>query len=155
VKGNLSWTVFWALVGIFVVIICGFSIAAVGEFFRGFRFLLFMTVSGTAFFLLGVALIILTVREKISGKLKAFFILTGASATGFIPSILLHNAIYGLLVYWFGAGFWDRIGLGDEPFFFIMAVFICPIGFLVGVVGSIILAVRKHRMVKESLAGWS
>ncbi len=103
------------------------------------------------FFLLGVALIILTVKEKVAGMLKKFFILTGASATSFLVSILLHNAIYGLLIYWFGANFWDRIGLGDEPFFFFVAIVVCPIGFLVGVVGSIVLAIKRSRMAQKSL----
>ena len=44
--------------------------------------------------------------------------------------------------------FWDRIGLGDEPFFFIMAILICPIAFLVGAVGSIVLAIKKSRRAK-------
>jgi len=32
--------------------------------------------------------------------------------------------------------------------FFIMAIFVCPIGFLVGAVGSIVLAIKKSRMAK-------
>jgi len=148
VKGKLSWPIFWALVGIFVVIASGFSIAAVGEFFRGFRFLLFITISGAAFFLLGVALIFFTVKEKVGGMPKKFLLLTGASAVGFLLFILLHNAVYGLFIYFFGEGFWDRIGVADEPVFFIMAVLVCPIGFLVGAVGSIILAIKRLRMAK-------
>lgn len=93
-----------------------------------------------------MALVFLAVKEKVAGKLKAFFILTGASAAGFLVSVLLHNLIYGLFIYWFGEGFWDRIGVGDEPFFFIMAVIVCPLGFLVGVGGSMVLAIRRRRM---------
>ncbi len=137
-NGKLSWAVFWALVGIFVVIASGFSVAAVGEFFRGFRFLLFITISGATFFLLGVALIFFTVKEKVGGMPKKFLLLTGASAVGFLLFILLHNAIYGL----FGV---------EEAVFFIIAVFLAPAAFLVGVVGSIVLAVRRRRMAKKSL----
>jgi len=132
VKGKLIWSVFWALVGIFVGIASAFFIAA----FRGSIFLWFITVSGAAFFLLGVALIVLTVKEKVGGTLKKFLLLTGASATGIFVFVLLHNAIYGLFILCFGADFWNG---GDEPFFFIMAIFVCPIGFLVGAVGSIVL----------------
>jgi len=147
-NGKLSWSIFWALVGIFAVIASVFFIPAVRELIMGF---LFLAISGAVFTLLGVALIISTVKEKVAGMLKKFLILTGASAAGISVSGFLHNAFYGLFIYWFGADFWDRIGLGDEPFFFIMAIFVCPIGFLVGAVGSIVLAIKRSRMARKSL----
>ena len=147
-NGKLIWSIFWALVGMFVVIASTLVIPAVRELLMGF---LFLIISGVIFLLLGVALIFFTVKEKVGGALKKFLILTGASAIGIPVSIFLHNAIYGLFIYWFGADFWDRIGPGgDEPFFFIMAIFVCPIGFLVGTVGSIVLAIKKSRMAKKS-----
>ena len=139
-KGKLSWSIFWALVGVFVVMAIVFAIPAVRELFMG---LLFMAFSGAVFALLGVALIFLTVKEKVAGMLKRFLLLTGASAVGIPVSAVLHNLVYGLFIYWFGADFWDRIGLGDEPFFFIM-VLVCVLGFVVGAAGSIVLAVKKH-----------
>jgi len=138
VNGKLTWSIFWALVGIFVVIVSVFFIPAARELLMGF---LFIIISGAAFFLLGVTLIILTVKEKVGGILKKFLLLTGASAAGFVVSVLLHNAFYGLFIHFFGADFWDRIGLGDEPFFFIMAILVCPIGFLVGAIGSVTLRI--------------
>ena len=138
-NGKLSWPIFWALVGVFVVIVCLFQISPFIPAFRGSIFLWFLNVSGSIFLLLGVALIVLTVREKVSGTLKKFFLLAGASAAGFFVSIILHNAVYALFIYFFGEGFWN----GDEPFFFIMAVFVCPLGFLVGAIGSIVLRVRS------------
>jgi len=101
------------------------------------------------FFLLGIALIVLTLREKVGGTLQKFFLLTGASSTGVFVFILLHNLVYALFIHFFGEGFWDRIGIGDEPVFFTMALFVCPLGFLVGVVGSIILAIKNFRMAKK------
>jgi len=62
--------------------------------------------------------------------LKKFSILTVLSFIGFFVSVLLHNLIYGL----FGA---------EEPFFFLLAVVVCPIGFLIGVVGTIALLIKK------------
>lgn len=141
-KGKLTWPIFWALIGAFIVVVCLFSIPVFRDLLRGSElFLLPIAV----FFLLGVALIFFTVREKLRGIHKKFLLLTGASAVGFFVSILLHNAIYGLFIYWFGADFWDRIGLGDEPFFFIIAIIICPLGFLVGAVGSVVLAIKNKR----------
>ncbi len=139
-KGRLSWPIFWALVGVFIVIVCLFLIPA----FRGTMFLWFLIISGSIFLLLGVALIVLTIKEKVGGMLKKFFLLTGASSAGFFVFVLLHNFIYGLFIHFFGADFWDRIGPGgDEPFFFILAIIVCPLGFLVGAVGSIVLAIRS------------
>ena len=139
-KGKLTWPIFWALVGVFIVIVCLFSIQAFRDLLLGSELFL---APIAVFFLLGVALIFFTVREKVRGIHKKFLLLTGASAVGFFVSILLHNAIYGLFIYWFGADFWDRIGTGDEPFFFLVAIIICPIGFLVGVVSSIVLAFKS------------
>ena len=147
-KRKLSWSIFWALVGIFVAIVSIFFSAASIPAFRGSVFLWFIISFGAVFFLLGVALIFLTVKEKVGGMLKKFQLLTGASAAGIFISVLLHNAIYALFIYFFGADFWNG---GDEPFFFIMAVIVCPIGFLVGSVGSIVLAIKNLRVARKSL----
>lgn len=142
-SSKLSRAIFWALVGTFIVIVSWFSVASVNEFARGFRFLVFLASSGAVFVLLGVALIFITVKEKARGKLRKFLILTGAAAIGIPVSIILHNAVYGIFIHWFGADFWDRIGVADEPFFFIMAIFVCPAAFLVGAIGSIVLTARR------------
>jgi len=133
------------LLATFIVIVSWFFVAAANESVRGLRFLVFLASSGSVFSLLGITLIFITVREKAGGRLRKFLILTGAGATGIPVSIILHNAIYALLVHWFGTDFWDRTGLGDEPFFFVMAIFICPVAFLVGTVGSIVFIIKTKR----------
>ena len=140
-KRKLTWPIFWALIGVFIVVVCLFFVPAFRDLLRGSELFL---VPIAIFFLLGAALIFLTLKEKVGGILQKFLLLTGASAVGFFVSILLHNAIYGLFIYFFGADFWDRISLGDEPVFFIVAIIICPIGFLVGVAGSIVLAIKNR-----------
>ncbi len=139
---KLIQSIFWALVGTFIAIASVFLIPALRELLMGFPFLI---IPGVVFLLLGGALIFLTVKEKVGGLAGKFLILTGASSAGFIISALLHNAVYGLLIYFFGVDF-------DEPVFFIMATIVCPIGFLVGAVGSIILAIRRNRIAKKSPA---
>ena len=133
--------IFWALVVVFVFIMSYFVIPA----FRTREFFSYVSIFGIIYFLLGIALIFFTIREKIKGLLKKFLILTGASASGSLVSVFLHNAIYGLFIVLFGADFWERIGLGDEPFFFILALIVCPITFLVGVIGSIVLFIKKKK----------
>lgn len=137
-----TWAVFGALVGVFVIIAGVVSIPAVRELLMGFVFIM---TSGAIFFLLGVALIVLAVKWVRGRKLKKYLITTGAAAAGFLVSILAHNAIYGLLVHFSGVDFGGGAGVGDEPFFFALAIFVCPVAFLVGTVGSIVLAIKESR----------
>jgi hypothetical protein len=138
-KKSLTFT-FWTLIAIFLLLIGEFFIPAFRELFRGSELFL---VPPIAFSLVGIALILSTLKERVSGALKKFLLLTGASSAGFVVFILLHNLIYGLFVYFFGSDFWERTGLGDEPLFFLLALLVCPIGFLVGVIGSIALFVKQ------------
>ena len=107
--------IFWALVAFFVVLISIFFIAR--ELFLDSTFL-FLIVSGIALLLLGAALIYFTLKEKVRRPIKSFLLITGASAAGIPISAVLHNVIYGLFIHFFGEGFWDRVGLSDEPVFF-------------------------------------
>jgi hypothetical protein len=146
-NGKLTWSISWALVGVFVVVVAVMVSAlfapAVKRLFAGGWFFI---IAGFLFLSLGVALLVLAVKGKTAGLLRKFLILTGAAATGIPISAVLHNVIYGLFILWFGADFWGRTGLGDEPFFFILAVIVCPLGFLVGAVGSIVLFIKKGRV---------
>ena len=140
-KRKLSWPIFWATVAVFIIIIAVILIPPARELLMGS---IFLFTSGTILIFLGAALIFRTVKEKVGGLLGKFLIVTGASAVGLFVSILLHNAVYGLFIFWFGADFWDRIGMADEPVFFFIALLVCPVAFLVGTVGSIVLAVKRH-----------
>lgn len=102
-----------------------------------------MFASWIVFFILGAALIYLTLKEKPEGWLKKFLLLTGCSAVGFPVCVVLHNLVYGLFIVLFGEGFWGPGG--DEPVFFIIALVVCPIAFLVGVIGSIVQFIKTRR----------
>ncbi len=131
---------FWMLVGIFIILVSYFVIPAPQTIKR----VLFPFVAGLGilFFLLGGVLVFLSWKLKKKGKLRIFLLLTGSSAVGFLIGVLLHNFVYGLCIYLFGDGFWKG---GDEAVFFIIALFVCPIVFLVGVVGSIVLMIRENK----------
>ncbi len=137
-----SWALFWALIAVFAIIAIVVLIPPVRESIMNFHFLI---ISGVIFSLLGGALIFWTAKGRMGGLQGKFLILTGASAVGIFVSVLLHNVIYGLFIYWFGAGFWDRIGLSDEPFFFFMGIIVCPAAFLIGAVGTMVLAIKRAR----------
>jgi len=141
VKARLTWVVFWALVAAFVAVASVFLIPAAREAATG----LVMAISGAVLFLLGAALVFLAVKRQPPGMPRRFLILTGASAAGIPVSVLLHNVIYGLLIHCFGPDFWDRIGLADEPVFFVLAILVCPTAFLVGTIGTIVLATKRPR----------
>jgi hypothetical protein len=147
-KGKLIWSIFWALVAVFVIVVGGMFTTPL-NLPPGIRPILFPT-SWALFLLLGITLLVLTLREKIGGMLKKFFLLTGASAVGVFASILLHGVVYALFILCFGEDFWTRSGLGDEPFFFILATMVCPLAFLVGAIGSIVLFIKKPWLVKKS-----
>ena len=82
--------------------------------------------------LLGVILVVLTVKQGVEGALRVFLIMTGAAPAAFLISVLLHNAICAIIIVHFGK-------MVDEPVCFLLAVFGCPAAFVVGVVGSIVL----------------
>ena len=127
-------TIFWALVGVFVVIVIDMPISMLIPALKVYLLPL-VFIAWVAFLVLGLALIVSIKKKKAEGPqglLKKFLLLTGASAVGYLPFILLHNAVYGL----FGV---------EEPFFFILAVFVCPLGFLVGAVGTIVLLKKRKR----------
>ena len=144
-KGKLIWSIFWVLVGVFVVIVGAMAIPAVGELLMGF---LFIIISGAVFLSLGVALIFLTVKERVEGALGKVLRFTGASAAGFFVFVLLHNVFYGL-----GIEISHIVVLSQSMevlhvVCFCLAIFVCPIGFLVGAVGSIVLVKRRCKMAE-------
>ena len=67
--------------------------------------------------------------EKKLRLLRTFLLVTGISVGAFIVSVFLHNALSGLL------------GV-EEPVFFIISVFICPVAFAVGVIGVLVIFFR-------------
>ena len=78
-KGKLIWLIFWLLVVDFMVCGLGF-IPAVARLMRGAGFALVFAL----FILLGIALIVLTVRGKVAGLLGKSLILTGAAPVAFV-----------------------------------------------------------------------
>ena len=138
-KKSLTLT-FWALMVVFLLIISEFFIPAVRDLFKGsFLFLIPLII----FSLLGLILIILTVKEKINRMLKKFLILTGVFTAGFFVSVFLHNFFYGLAVITGHITILSYLMEVLHVIFFIIAIFVCPLGFLVSAVGSIIMLIKN------------
>ncbi len=126
--------IFWALVVIFVLLVGGI---AKRWMFCGHRMPLWgLAVIAIIFCALAVVLLVLTLKLKEQGLRKWFFIVTGVSAAAIPICAILHNVVYGL--------FYAGKGEGDEAFFFILAVIVCPILFAVGMLGSIVLFISDR-----------
>jgi len=61
--------------------------------------------------------------------MKTFLLVAGISLGAFIISVFLHNAISGLFDI-------------EEPVFFFIAVFVAPLGFAVGLIGSLVMFLK-------------
>jgi len=137
---KLRSSLFWALTAIFIVSIVLLLSPAVENRLRLEPVLL---VLGISLLILGAAIIYLTIKEKLTGLQMIFMLLTGASASGIMVCMLLHNAIYGLFIYWFGPEFWIGIGLADEPLFFFLGFIFFPVSLLVGIISTIVTAIKN------------
>jgi hypothetical protein len=118
------------LMVVFVVILAGMFVPGVGTGLFEIAGPLIVFSEWGIFSLLGAGLIVLTLKQKIKRPFKKYLLLTGSSAVGFFVFVILHNLVSGLL------------GI-EEPVFFLLAVFVCPLGFLIGAIGSIVLVIRQ------------
>jgi len=130
---------------VFLYVIAGFQFVrqSFSDLFTGSFGPILFWLPYLIFILLSIVLIVLTFKKKVEGKLKKFLLLTGISPLAMVVSIILHNLVYAVFIIFFGQNFWERVGLGDEPFFFLLAVVVCPIAFLIGLVGSVILLIKR------------
>jgi len=78
-------------------------------------------------------------------RMKKFLILMGASFAAFVVFVLLHNAFYGLTMITSHIAALSRSMEAFHVTCFIIAVFICPVGFVVGAGGSVVLFVRREK----------
>ena len=131
--------IFWAMIVIFVLLvkivlsfsrICGIKLPAPT-----------MLYLAAILLVLAAAMVVLTVKIKEARIRKFFFILTGASALGIPVFAILHNLVFAFCVK-FGCAYWPKGG--DEPVFFILALFVCPVLFLIGALGSTVLLISAR-----------
>jgi len=130
-KGNkptpLLSSLFWALVAIFISLL-GIVVALNLDLtLRNYGKYIFPAIL-SIFLLLSVALLVITIKERVRKILKIFLVLTAASALGTAAGILLENLLTGTY---------------GEGIFFVIGVIIAPLGFLVGIIGSIVLFVKR------------
>ena len=145
-KRNTLIIMFYLVIIVFVITVGMLLIPG----FRGYINTAFVIISGIILVILGSALIGLTLVQKVEGKLKKFLILTGASAAGFFVFALLHNIFYGLEQVTGHITILSYLIKAFEVIFFLIAIFACPIGFLIGVIGNIVMFSKKRKMLQKN-----
>lgn len=138
IKQSLKITFILLLLN-FILLLNLMFVPAVTQFFQGKPFLLIMGL----FFLIEAILTVLVFKQKLKGKLKKYLLLTGFSAVGFFVFVVLHNMFYALAELSKDIAILPNILEVFHATFFIISVIVCPIGFLIGIVASIILFLRK------------
>jgi len=133
---------FWALIAVFLLIVSQFFIPVISELFKGSLVFLLPFI---IFSLLGITLIFLTLKQKVEGVFKRFLILTGISATGFFVFVFLHNIFYGLAIITNQIPIMSLIMEILHVAFFIIAIFVCPLGFVIGTTGTIVVFIKKKK----------
>ena len=101
---------------------------------KPFKFI-YLVIKMVGLSLLGGVIIFLTIYQNYGGLFRVFAIMAGIAPLAMIISIILHNLTCALLSKLSGKEV-------EEPVFFLIAIFGCPTVFLVGIVGSLIIAIR-------------
>jgi len=144
-KENVLRITFYLLVAVFILAVSIIFIPA----FRGIVSGTFMIISSAILLTFSSVLIGLTLVQKVEGKLKKFLILTGASAAGFFVFVLLHNIFYALEQITNHITILSYLMKAFEVIFFLIAIFACPIGFVIGVIGTIVMFNKKRKRLPK------
>lgn len=84
-------------------------------------------------------------------KVKYFLILLGASVVGFVVFAILHNVFYGLAQISSDVVVLSQVLKFLDATSFLVAIFMCPAGLVIGIIGSMVIAVIYFR--KKRLSG--
>jgi len=135
--------IFWILVGVFLIILIQLFVPGVAELLSGELFLLPMII----FCILGIVLLVRTLKSSTTGWLRKFLKMTGLGSTCFFIGTFLHNAFYALAIVAEKIIVLKYLFEFLNAVFFLVSVLVCPLVFIVGVIGTIILIIKikKHR----------
>ena len=126
-KGKLIWSIFWVMVVCFIILLWG----VIPKVYHPK-----LNLGGPAIvlnLLLGITLVVLAIKSKVSGWLKKSLILTGIAPVGIVLTFILADVIGSVLHITSPIG--DMIGN--------IIIYLFMAAFIVGAVSSIVLA-RRH-----------
>jgi hypothetical protein len=132
--------VFWALVAAFAALVLTVLFPDALDLFRP----LFLSLVALCL-LLGLALLVLSVRWRERNLLRTFWILAGASTAGTALGSVLHNVFDALATLTGSSPILSAAMEALGAAFLVIATVVCLVGFLVGTVGAIVLLVRRSR----------
>jgi len=135
---------FYTLILFFLLILGEIFVPMIRELFRGS---LFFLVPFVIFSLLGILLVFLVLKQDIQGKLRKYLSLTGISAISFFIFVFLHNVFYGLGMIASNITLLKKVMEILHTIFFIIAILVCPLMFLTGVISSIIILIKIKKKV--------
>ena len=118
------WPIFWSLVVVFIINLLGF-IPAVAHLMIGPLYAIVFVL----FLLLGIILVILSVKSKVGGWLEKSLILTGIAPVGVVVTFFIGEVVISFSPS--NGLFWDII------------IYLFMVVFVLGAISSIFLA-RKH-----------
>ncbi|MFC2056713.1 hypothetical protein ACFLTO_03985 [Chloroflexota bacterium] len=102
--------------------------------------MVFITLGGTLVGITIIGILLFLIQRKIKVRLNKFQLLAVGSGMGFPIFAILHNVVHALGIVWFGDDYWAA---GDESVLFIITLIVCPLGLLVGGIGTLILRKQK------------
>jgi len=114
----------------------------IGEIFKGSLFFLAPFI---IFSLLGVLLVFLILKQDVQGKLRKYLLLTGVSAISFFIFVFLHNVFYGLGKITANIILLKNLMEILHVISFIIALLVCPLMFLIGSIGSVIIFIKTRK----------
>ena len=139
IKMLSSQFLFNALIILSILVMLDMFVPNIGRMTGPYVFILWIL-----HFAAGVGLIITTYKEKISGKHKFYLLLSGFSSASFLLGVVFHNLLYALGTITENLVILNKIINFFEVAFFLVATLICPVGFIVGMVGTVIILKKSH-----------
>lgn len=130
---------FWIVIVAFVVVIGEMFVPVMQGAMQGKIFLVPIALFAVA----NAVLVWFAWQSSVKGRRRFFLLLTGISGVGFFVGVVLHNVFYAfstlatnviVIKYFF-----DMLHVGS----FLIAIIICPIGFLIGASGSMWHLIKK------------
>ena len=133
-------SLFWVLVAAYGILLAAILLPPVRTFLRP----VFLPLMGLCA-LLGLALLILSIRARPLTLLLKHTLLCGASSTGLVLFSVLHNAFYALAELTADSPLLSQSMDVLEVATFILGVLVCPVAFVVGAVGVVVLLIRARK----------
>jgi hypothetical protein len=84
-------------------------------------------------------------KIKINKTPKGFLLLSGKALLGFVLFSILHNFFYALAITFQHIKLLNVLFGALDVFFFLVAIFIFPLLFLVGIIGALVIHSQRWR----------